>query len=67
MLSAGNDSQFAILCSPALLDRGEWLKDERFSRNEGRVTHRDEMVSLIEQVLSERTTSEWCERLMDKG
>ncbi|WVR05184.1 hypothetical protein IAU60_002196 [Kwoniella sp. DSM 27419] len=67
MLSAGNDSQWGILCSPDLFDRNEWVNDERFSRNSGRVEHRDQLVTLIEGVLAERTTQEWCERLTGKG
>jgi succinate--hydroxymethylglutarate CoA-transferase len=67
MLSAGNDTQFAVLCSPAVLNRPEWASDGRFSTNVRRVEHRSEMVKLIEEVLAEKTTGEWCERLTGKG
>ena len=67
MLSAGNDTQFAILCSPEVFDRPDWLNDQRFSTNRMRVENRDQMVGLIEGVLAERTTREWCERLTGKG
>ncbi|KAE8541123.1 hypothetical protein D1P53_002477 [Cryptococcus gattii VGV] len=49
MLSAGNDSQFAILCSPAVLNKPDWLNDDRFSENHKRVENRDVMISLIEE------------------
>jgi succinate--hydroxymethylglutarate CoA-transferase len=67
MLSAGNDSQFRILCSDAVFGTSQWLEDERFTTNTQRVENRDEMVRLIEGVLADKTTAEWCERLTDKG
>ena len=67
MLSAGNDTQFAILCSPEVFDRPDWKNDQRLSTNRMRVENRDEMIGLIEGVLAERTTGEWCERLTGKG
>ncbi|WVF72217.1 hypothetical protein IAT40_007029 [Kwoniella sp. CBS 6097] len=67
MLSAGNDTQWAILCSPAVFDRNEWVNDVRFARNSGRVENREVLVGLIEEALEERSTAEWCERLKGKG
>lgn len=67
MLSAGNDSQFRTLCGEAVFDTPEWLEDERFETNSHRVKHREEMIELIEGVLVERTTAEWCEKLTGKG
>lgn len=67
MLSAGNDSQFRILCSAGLFDKPDWASDERFSTNRMRVENRAEMIRLIEEVLGQRTTAEWCERLKGKG
>lgn len=67
MLSAGNDTQFAILCSPQVFNRQEWINDVRFGTNRGRVENRGEMIGLIEGVLAERTTEDWCERMKGKG
>jgi succinate--hydroxymethylglutarate CoA-transferase len=67
MLSAGNDSQFRILCSEAVFGTSHWLEDERFTTNSHRVKNREEMVGLIEEVLAEKTTAEWCEKLTGKG
>lgn len=67
MLSAGNDSQFRTLCGSAVFDTPEWLEDERFTTNTQRVEYRDEMIKLIESVLAEKTTAEWCEKLTGKG
>jgi succinate--hydroxymethylglutarate CoA-transferase len=67
MLSAGNDTQFRILCSAEVLGRPNWIGSDQFGTNRHRVENRDEMVRLIEGVLSERTTEEWCARLKGKG
>jgi succinate--hydroxymethylglutarate CoA-transferase len=67
MLSAGNDSQFRILCSDAVFKTPQWLEDGRFTTNSQRVENRDEMIELIEGVLAEKTTAEWCEKLTGKG
>lgn len=67
MISAGNDGQFATLCSPAVLDRPDWINDPRFSTNAQRVANRETVVTLMEETLRERTTGEWCERLTGKG
>jgi succinate--hydroxymethylglutarate CoA-transferase len=67
MLSAGNDYQFKILCSAEVLAREEWVGSSNFGTNRKRVENREEMVGLIECVLAERTTTEWCERLTGKG
>lgn len=67
MLSAANDSQFAILCSPAVFDKQDWLDNPKFASNRSRVENREEMIKSIEGVLGERTTADWCERLRGKG
>lgn len=67
MISAGNDGQFRTLCSAKVLDRAEWAEDERFIRNAARVTNRETLIAMMEAVLVERTTAEWCERLTGKG
>ncbi|KAK4689749.1 hypothetical protein P7C73_g344, partial [Tremellales sp. Uapishka_1] len=67
MLSAGNDTQFKLLCSPEIFDREAWPMDIRFRANRARVENRVEMIRLIEEVLAGKTTAEWCEKLMGKG
>lgn len=56
MLAVGNDSQFARLCE--LLDRAEWAKDERFARNDARVSNRQLLVGLIAERVSEFRSAE---------
>lgn len=67
MLSAGNDSQFKVLCGPDVFDTPDWLTDGRFTTNSLRVENREEMIRLIEGVLARHTTAEWCERLKGRG
>ncbi|WRT67194.1 uncharacterized protein IL334_004160 [Kwoniella shivajii] len=67
MVSAGNDTQWSILCSPTALDKREWINDERFAKNQKRVENRDELIRLIEDAMKERTTEEWCKRFKGKG
>jgi crotonobetainyl-CoA:carnitine CoA-transferase CaiB-like acyl-CoA transferase len=47
VLAVGNDGQYAKLCE--VLGRPE-LNDERFTRNAGRVQHRDEMNALLADI-----------------
>ena len=50
VLAVGNDGQYAKLCE--VLGRPE-LNDERFTRNAGRVRHRDEMNGLLADIFLE--------------
>lgn len=66
MVSAGNDGQFKTLCSPEVFDK-PWASDERFATNANRVVNRADIVAMCSDVLKERTTEEWVERLTGKG
>ncbi|WP_033318322.1 CaiB/BaiF CoA transferase family protein [Streptomyces yerevanensis] len=54
---AGNDKQFAAFC--AAVDHGELLQDPRFATTAARITHRDEIVPVLEEILRTRTRDEW--------
>ena len=66
MVSAGNDPQFAILCSK-VLGRPQWSEEPRFNTNTRRVENRELLVKMMEDVLQLETTAEWCQRLEGKG
>lgn len=66
MVAAGNDGQFAQLCK-TVLDKPEWLTDERFAKNAGRVKNRDTLVPLISETLKQKSTQEWVDKLTGKG
>lgn len=66
MVAAGNDGQFSLLCNN-VLDKPEWVTDERFAKNAARVQHRDTLVPLISDVLKTKSTQDWVEKLTGKG
>ncbi len=64
-VAAGNDGQFAVLCEVLGLDA--LTSDARFSTNPARVSHRDELVKELEDVLRSRGTAEWVRLLTEAG
>lgn len=65
VLAVGNDGQFRKFCEVAgCLD---WATDPRFATNAARVTHRDTLVPLIQQVLATRTIEQWIALLSSAG
>lgn len=65
MIGAGNDKLFAALCRELRLDH--LLGDPRFASNADRVSHRDELVPLIEAAVAADTVDRWVERLGGAG
>ncbi|MGH3045544.1 MAG: CaiB/BaiF CoA transferase family protein [Gaiellaceae bacterium] len=55
-------AHWRALCEQVLA-RPELADDARFSTNEDRVAHRDELEALLEDVLATRSAAEWLERL----
>ncbi|MBS0396276.1 MAG: CoA transferase [Proteobacteria bacterium] len=61
MLAVGNDRQFAAFA--ALAGRAELAADPRFATNAARVANRAVLVPIVAELLRERTTRGWIERL----
>ncbi|MFK8030912.1 MAG: CaiB/BaiF CoA transferase family protein [Gammaproteobacteria bacterium] len=61
IIAVGNDSQFARLCET--LEQSAWSESVRFERNHQRVENREELVSLIQSVLTSQPASHWLEKL----
>ncbi len=61
VLAVGNDGQWQRFCAAA--ERPDLASDERFLTNPGRVEHRSELVPRVAEVLCQRATTEWMERL----
>jgi crotonobetainyl-CoA:carnitine CoA-transferase CaiB-like acyl-CoA transferase len=61
ILAVGNDSQFVRFCEVA--GRPELARDERFTRNAGRVRHRDALVPLLADLLRTRSKQQWLSAL----
>lgn len=59
VISPGTNKLFRQLCE--LLEVPELITDERFATNPDRVQHRAELIPLLEEVLSKRTTADWIE------
>jgi crotonobetainyl-CoA:carnitine CoA-transferase CaiB-like acyl-CoA transferase len=57
------DSSWKRFC--AAVGRPELVDHPRLGKNAGRITHREELESLLEQILCERTADEWVE-IMDR-
>ncbi|HWA98382.1 MAG TPA: CaiB/BaiF CoA-transferase family protein, partial [Pirellulales bacterium] len=60
-LAIGADRQWQRFCRS--IDRPAWAADPRFATNPARVQHREELVSMLDTVMRERTTIEWQEQL----
>lgn len=65
VLGVGNDRQYQILCGVA--NRPDLWNDERFQTNPGRITHRRELIPLLQAVFLAQTTSEWIASLSKLG
>jgi crotonobetainyl-CoA:carnitine CoA-transferase CaiB-like acyl-CoA transferase len=65
VVAVGNDQQFQRLC--ALMHHDEWASDARFATNRARVTHRDELIPLLEAEFQNATVAEWTNRLNAAG
>jgi crotonobetainyl-CoA:carnitine CoA-transferase CaiB-like acyl-CoA transferase len=65
IITAGNDGQFARLCS--VLGIPELVDDPRFGRNEDRTANRDELRPLLVERLATRGRMEWFEELLANG
>lgn len=58
-LAVGNDKLWAIFCTA--LSHPEWTFDDRFATNPDRVSHREELVRLLEAEFQHKTVAEWVE------
>jgi crotonobetainyl-CoA:carnitine CoA-transferase CaiB-like acyl-CoA transferase len=65
MIAVGNDKQFHKLCE--ILDRPEWLSNEKFKTNSARVENRVEITELLEQIFITKSADEWFKLLSEKG
>ncbi len=65
LLAIGNDGQFSRFCQAA--GQPQWSEDVRFKGMAGRVRHRAELISLMEEVTRTRSTADWIALLEDKA
>ncbi len=62
---AVSDAEWLGMCNA--LERPEWLDDERFKTAAGRVIYATERLAMTADVLKQRTSAEWLERLDREG
>jgi crotonobetainyl-CoA:carnitine CoA-transferase CaiB-like acyl-CoA transferase len=61
ILAVGNDRQFRSFCEVA--GAPDLASDPRFSTNEGRVVHRDELDAILRGITAQRPTQAWLDAL----
>ncbi|HET6616747.1 MAG TPA: CoA transferase [Gemmatimonadota bacterium] len=64
-VGVGNERQWRAFCE--LAGRVEWIEDPRYATNGARVTHRDELVPLLEALFASRTAADWLDALRAAG
>ena len=65
LICCGNDRLFAKLAR--LLDRADWVEDERFRTNRDRLLNKDDLLCQIRAILKQDTRARWLERLGAAG
>jgi crotonobetainyl-CoA:carnitine CoA-transferase CaiB-like acyl-CoA transferase len=62
LVGGANQRNWEKFCM-GVVEKPEWMEDERFKTTTDRVNHVDELEQLIEEVLIHETTAYWVERL----
>jgi len=65
MIGAGNDRQFAVLCTN--IGREDLVENPKFLSNPLRVANREELLQLIQDELGKETTQYWLDVFDGKG
>jgi crotonobetainyl-CoA:carnitine CoA-transferase CaiB-like acyl-CoA transferase len=65
IIAVGNDRQFSRLCK--LIGSPDLAVDDRFSLNDNRVRHREDLIPLLQDILAEQTVDEWIAVLQPGG
>jgi crotonobetainyl-CoA:carnitine CoA-transferase CaiB-like acyl-CoA transferase len=64
-VACGNDGLFRGLCH--LLEREDLVQDSRFTTNSLRLSHREVLISILQEIFLERDTAEWLTSLRGAG
>ena len=64
-IAAANDSLWQALCRA--LNRADLAEDERLTKNEGRVNHRDELIATLRDIFAQHPVDHWLQRLDAHG
>ncbi|MDO5626497.1 MAG: CaiB/BaiF CoA-transferase family protein [Pseudomonadota bacterium] len=66
VVTVGNNAQFQRLCQD-VIDRPEWVNDERFATNTARAIHRHTFLPLLREELARRPRAELLDKLTRAG
>jgi formyl-CoA transferase/CoA:oxalate CoA-transferase len=64
-IACGNDSLYHKFCDA--LELGQLKNDPRYLKNKDRMANRDQLNKILEPVLRQKTTAEWCAILAKAG
>jgi formyl-CoA transferase len=64
-IAANKQEQFEAVCR--VVDRSEWIADQRFADRHGRLQNRAELKSLLEDALAAGSTEQWWQRFNAVG
>ena len=64
-IACGNDGLFRGLCR--LVERDDLAQDARFATNSLRLSHREELIGILQDIFLERNTSDWLAGLREAG
>ena len=62
VVAVGNNEQFARFC--AMIEKPEWVTDDRFAKNKNRVLNRATLIPMIEEAMKRETTGAELARLV---
>lgn len=65
IVAVGNDGQFRSYCE--LIGRPDLAQDERFSRNSGRIIHRETLIPVLAEIMKTRPRDTWLQQLEAAG
>ncbi|KAK9361141.1 CoA-transferase family III domain-containing protein [Lipomyces starkeyi] len=65
MIGAANDRLYGLMCQ--LLNKEEWIVEERFTTNALRVKHRSDLIPMIVEETKKKTTAEWLDLFEGSG
>lgn len=65
MVACGNEGQFKDFCK--VLNKEEWIEDERFSTNSKRVENKDMLTNKIQKIMYRKEAEEWFKLLSENN
>lgn len=64
-LAVGNDAQWRKLCE--VIGRADWAEEARFRTNPARVQHREQLISLLQEIFATEELAFWLREIAQAG